>query len=116
MIPDAVRRLCIEKGVTSKSLLLQVARQPNEKKMHEMVMQIAQSGLTRDEARRVRQEEKDADTRPRPFVFDYHSPEDSYHLRIQFRRSQISREDLVRALRETLVELERNAMSASSAA
>lgn len=115
MIPDAIRRLCIEKGVTSKSLLLQVARQPNEKKMHEIVMQIAQSGLTRDEARRVRQEEKDADTRPRPFVFDYHSPDSAYHFRIQFRRSQISRDDLIRSLREILSELEAGSVSSSAA-
>ena len=115
VIPDSIRRLCIEKGVVSKSLLLQVARQPNEKKMHEMVMQIAHSGLTRDEARRVRQqEENEPESRPRPFVFDYHSPDSSYHFRIQFRRSQISRDDLVSALRSILSELE--AGSRSSAA
>jgi len=106
LIPESIRRMCIEKGIVTKSLLLQVARQPNEKKMHEIVMQIAQSGLTRDEARRVRQEENDREVRPRPFVFDYHSPDSSYHFRIQFRRSQISRDDLVSALRSILAELE----------
>jgi ParB family transcriptional regulator, chromosome partitioning protein len=115
-IPNAIRKTCIEKGIVAKSLLLQVARQPNEKKMHDMVMQIAHSGLTRDEARRVRQEENAAESRPRPYTFDYHSPDDSYHLRIQFRRSQISRDELASALREVLAELQRNSMSASSAA
>lgn len=114
LIPESIRRMCIEKGIVTKSLLLQVARQPSEKKMHEIVMQIAQSGLTRDEARRVRQEENDREVRPRPFVFDYHSPDSSYHFRIQFRRSQISRDDLVSALRSILAELE--AGSRSSAA
>jgi ParB family transcriptional regulator, chromosome partitioning protein len=114
-IPGAIRKTCIEKGIVSKSLLLQVARQPNEKKMHDMVMQIAHSGLTRDEARRVRQEENDAASRPRPYTFDYHSPDDSYHLRIQFRRSQISRDELASALREVLAELQRNSSAASAA-
>jgi len=114
LIPESIRRMCIEKGIVTKSLLLQVARQPNEKKMHEIVVQIAQGGLTRDEARRVRQEENDREVRPRPFVFDYHSPDSSYHFRIQFRRSQISRDDLVSALRSILAELE--AGSRSSAA
>src|SRR6202050_384872 len=31
VIPDAVRKECIERGIFSKSLLLQVSRQPNEK-------------------------------------------------------------------------------------
>ncbi|MFZ0641369.1 MAG: ParB/RepB/Spo0J family partition protein [Candidatus Acidiferrales bacterium] len=117
-IPASIRKTCVEKGIVSKSLLLQVARQPNEKKMHDMVMQIAHSGLTRDEARRVRQEENEKDSRPRPFVFDYHSPDSAYHLRIQFRRSQISRDELASALREVLAELqrERGSMSASSSA
>jgi ParB family transcriptional regulator, chromosome partitioning protein len=114
-IPNSIRKTCLEKGIISKSLLLQVARQPNEKKMHDMVMQIAHSGLTRDEARRVRQEENDTESRPRPFVYDYHSPDDSYHLRIQFRRSHISRDELASALRDVLAELQRSASAASAA-
>lgn len=113
-IPSSIRKTCVEKGVVSKSLLLQVARQPNEKKMHDMVMQIAAHGLTRDEARRVRQNE--TDPRPHPFVYDYHSTDHSYHLRIQFSRSQVSREEMISAVREVLAELQRSAMSASSAA
>src|SRR5690348_6226996 len=48
-IPEPVRRRCAEKGIASKSLLLQVARQPNEKKMLEAIHRIAMGGLTRDE-------------------------------------------------------------------
>ena len=35
LIPEAIRRQCVEHGIVSKSLLLQIARQPNEKKMAE---------------------------------------------------------------------------------
>jgi len=31
-IPDSLRKKCIEHGILSKSLLLQIARQPTEKK------------------------------------------------------------------------------------
>src|ERR1700691_3894142 len=41
-IPEAVRRSCVEHGVTSKSLLLQIARQPTEKKMAETLQRILQ--------------------------------------------------------------------------
>ena len=50
-IPEAIRRQCVEHGIVSKSLLLQIARQPNEKKMAEALVRIIQGGLTRDEAR-----------------------------------------------------------------
>ncbi|HEV2341751.1 MAG TPA: ParB/RepB/Spo0J family partition protein [Candidatus Acidoferrales bacterium] len=115
-IPDPVRKLCIEKRVLSKSMLLQVVRQPNEKKMRDMVAQIAQSGLTRDEARRVRRDESESDARPKPYIFDYHAPDNAFHCRIQFRRSQISREELLAALRLVLAELQSGAVSSASAA
>ena len=97
-------------------MLLQVVRQPNEKKMREMVAQIAQSGLTRDEARRVRRDESESDARPKPYIFDYHAPDNAFHCRIQFRRSQISREELLAALRLVLAELQSGAVSSASAA
>src|ERR1700733_543179 len=45
VIPDEVRHTCVENGIVSKSLLLQVSRQPTEKKMREMVQRIVQGGL-----------------------------------------------------------------------
>jgi ParB family chromosome partitioning protein len=106
-IPDAVRRRCLEKGIISKSLLLQIVRQPNDKKMMESVHRIAQGGLTRDEARRERREEKTAGPRPQPFIFNYQPENESFRLRIQFRKSHVSREELVSALRSILAELEK---------
>ena len=106
IIPPDVRRLCVESGVNSKSLLLQIARQPNEKKMREMVERIIQGGLTRDEARKARKDEGAAESRPKPFLFDFHPPDDSFRLRIQFRKSQVSREELANVLRLIVEELE----------
>ena len=106
VIPSEVRRACIESGIVSKSVLLQVARQPNEKKMHEMVARIAAGGLTRDEARRARKEETEAAPRPQPFIFDYKAADDSFHLRLQFRKSHVSEQELAAALREALRQIE----------
>jgi len=115
VIPDDVRRACIEKGIASKSLLLQVARQPSEKKMHEMVLRIAQSGLTRDEARRARKDETEAAPRPQPFLFDYHAEDGAFHLRIQFRKSQVSDEELADVLRAVLRQIASGSLSSSAA-
>jgi len=115
VIPDSIRKTCIEDGIVSKSLLLQVARQPNEKKMREMVGRIAQGGLTRDEARRARKEESGPEARPHPFLFDYEPPDGAFHLRIQFRKSHVSREELAAALRSILREIESGNISSSAA-
>src|SRR3984957_8582386 len=68
-IPESLRKRCADQGITSKSLLLQIARQPTEKKMMEMMHRILSGGLTRDEARRDRQEKKSIPHRPQPFIF-----------------------------------------------
>jgi ParB family transcriptional regulator, chromosome partitioning protein len=116
LIPDDVRKACVEKGVVTKSLLLQVARQPSEKKMHEMVQRIAQGALTRDEARRARQEETAIAPRPQPYLFTYKADDESFTARIQFRKSHVTREELASTLRAILREIESGAFSATSAA
>ena len=116
VIPEEVRRTCVESGIVSKSLLLQVARQPNEKKMHEMVHRIASCGLTRDEARRARRDETESAPRPQPFLFDYKSSDEAFHVRIQFRKSQVSAEELASALREVLRQIESGRQSSAAVA
>jgi ParB family chromosome partitioning protein len=105
-IPEHIRRSCIEGGVVSKSLLLQIARQPNERKMEETLQRIAQGGLTRDEARQERREEKAAGPRPQPFIFNFQPENESFRLRVQFRKSNVSREELIATLRAILDSLE----------
>jgi ParB family chromosome partitioning protein len=116
VIPDSVRKACLDKGIATKSLLLQVARQPNEKKMREMVQRIAQGGLTRDEARRARKEESAAEPRPQPFIFNYHSEEGGYTLRLQFRKSHVSQEELSAVLRAVLRQIESGSSANAAAA
>ena len=114
-IPEALRKKCIENGVTSKSLLLQIARQPSEKKMNEMFQRILQGGLTRDEARRERREEQAGPQRPQPFIFHFEPQNDAFKFRIQFKKSHVSRDELISTLREILSQLEGTASQSSEA-
>ncbi len=115
VIPDAIRRTCIEKGIASKSVLLQVARQPSEKKMRELLQRIVQGGLTRDEARRARKDDSDNAPRPQPFTFDYESGDGSFRVRVQFRKSQVTHEEVAAVLRAVLREIESGSVSSSAA-
>ena len=110
-IPEALRKKCVENGVTSKSLLLQIARQPTEKKMIEMFQRILQGGLTRDEARRERREEQNGPQRPQPFIFHFEPQNDAFKFRIQFKKSHVSRDELISTLREILSQLEGTAIA-----
>ena len=105
-IPEGLRKKCVEHGINSKSLLLQVARQPTEKKMLEMFQRILQGGLTRDEARRERREEQAGPQRPQPFIFHFEPQNESFKFRIQFKKSHVSRDELIMTLREILSQLE----------
>jgi len=115
-IPDSLRRKCIEQGIVSKSLLLQIARQPSEKKMAEMLRRILQGGLTRDEARRERREDQAGPQRPQPFIFHFEPQNESFKFRIQFKKSHVSRDELISTLREILTQLEGSSSEADSTA
>jgi ParB family chromosome partitioning protein len=115
-IPEPLRKKCIEHGIVSKSLLLQIARQPTEKKMIEMLHRILQGGLTRDEARRERRDEQGGPTRPQPFIFHFEPENESFKFRIQFKKSHVSRDELIVTLREILAQLEGSSSEADSTA
>lgn len=102
-ISPAVRQKCEGLGLTSKSLLLQVARQPSEKKMAELAEKLAR-GMTREEARAQR---KPADpVRLKPFVYAYRAPDGDFELRLRFRKSVVLRREIVETLRAILHALE----------
>jgi ParB family chromosome partitioning protein len=114
-IPDPIRKRCLDRGIVSKSLLLQVSRQPNEKKMLEAVHRIIQGGLTRDEARSERRQESALGPRPQPFIFNYEPEGGAFRIRVQFRKSHVSREELASTLRAVLAAIEESHLGTGSA-
>jgi ParB family transcriptional regulator, chromosome partitioning protein len=109
-MPDHVRELCRLADISSKSLLLQIVRQSDPKKMVTLVGQLQQEGATRQTARRLAREGKPktaAKGRPQNYVFRYQPKERSFSLAIQFRKSQVPREEIVRALQAIIEDLTR---------
>jgi ParB family chromosome partitioning protein len=115
-IPESLRKKCVENGVTTKSLLLQIARQPTERQMLELFARILQAGLTRDGARKVRSDEKQGAQKAQPFIFQYEPENEAFRFRLQFKKSHVSREELIRTLREILAQLEGTSEADSTAA
>ena len=110
-IPEELRKKCIDSGILAKSMLVQIAKQPTEKKMYEMFAKILQGGLSREEERRERAEEREGPQKPQPFIFHYEPENQAFRFRLQFKKSQVSREELIRTLREILSQLEGNEAS-----
>jgi ParB family chromosome partitioning protein len=101
-IPDEIKALCIENGVLSKSQLLQVARQPNEKKMKDLAQRFALGVVNREQARA----ERNPDKKPRPAVFRFVPPAKEFKLVLQFRKNTVERKEIIAALRRIIETLE----------
>lgn len=111
-MPEQVRELCRLADIQSKSLLLQVVRQSDPDKMVALIKRMQDQGATTREA--VRRLSKAGDRpkaskgRPRNFVFKYQPKEKTFSLALQFRRSDVPKDEIVRALERILAELRRD--------
>lgn len=106
-MPEEVRQLCRLADIHSKSLLLQIVRQGDTRKMVALIERLQKEGATRSEARRIVREEKPrkGKGRPRHFVFRFQPREKSYTLNLQFRKADVPKDEIIRALERILDEL-----------
>jgi ParB family chromosome partitioning protein len=107
-MPEDVRQICRLADIQAKSLLLQVVRQPSHQKMVSFIERLQQEGMTRRDARRIARETKGrVKGRPKSYVFRYQPREKTFSLTLQFRKSQVPREELVGALQSVIEDLMR---------
>lgn len=105
-IPPDVRDMCRRADIFSKSMLLQIVRQPSADEMRDFVGKVRESGLTRDQARKVRQGKS---RRAPSYTFKYNGKGQSFAITIKFRKSQVSREEIESAIGEALSHLSEQA-------
>jgi ParB family chromosome partitioning protein len=103
-MPPEVRKVCRLADITNKSLLLQIVRQGDAQKMLALVEKITtQGGITREQARKESQKPKSG--RPKSFTFNFKPSNKSFALRLSFKKTKASREDVIEALQEIIREL-----------
>ncbi len=105
LIPDEIKAMCIESGILSKSMLLQVARQPDEAAMRHAVRRFAQGLLNREQAR----EERNPGKKARAASFRFVPPAKDFKLTLQFRKSNVERAEVIKVLRRVIEQLEAEA-------
>ncbi|HEX7998184.1 MAG TPA: ParB/RepB/Spo0J family partition protein [Pyrinomonadaceae bacterium] len=117
-IPEAVRERCRRADIATKSLLLEIVRQPDERAMAQMADEIIARGMTRDDARATRRAQGSAGAEKaaaKPYVFRFSPPKKEFKLELRFRRSKASTEDVLAALKLAIEELaEENGASTGS--
>src|SRR5437016_3303793 len=97
-IPEPIRKICRKADIASKSILLQIVRQPDDESMRTMAEQIAEQGLTRDGARKARRAYVDPTGASEPYVYRFEPPGREFKLEVKFKKSNISAEELFEAL------------------
>jgi len=102
-IPERVRYLCQKGNITSKSILLEIARQTTEQEMSALVSAITGGKWTRE---RVRKEKRKSSERGNRSFFTYKSSDGSFFLNLRFTKKEISREEIIKALKEILKHIE----------
>jgi ParB family transcriptional regulator, chromosome partitioning protein len=101
-LPDEIKNLCQKASINSKSMLLQVAKQEGADSMLEFVNRISKQGMNRDEARKAGKKKQ---ARPQPYVFRHQSSSKDYTVEVKFRKSSVSRDELLQVIQTLLAEL-----------
>jgi len=106
-MPTEVRNLCRLADISSKSLLLQIVRQQDPQKMIALIERLTRDGggaaVTREQARKVAAKPKPG--RPKAFVFKYLAPAKTFSLKLQFKKSDVDKKEVIEALEGIIADL-----------
>jgi ParB family chromosome partitioning protein len=107
-IPDRIRAMCREAGISNKSVLVQVARAGSEEAMEQFVRAVAAGELSRDDLRKQtasKPEPKKAG-RPKNFIYTLKDKSLPFSLNLAFKKSNVEKSEVIDAVRELLRRLE----------
>ena len=109
-MPTEVRNLCRLADISSKSLLLQIVRQQDTQKMIALIERLTRDGggaaVTREQARKVAAKPKPG--RPKAFVFKYLPPAKTFSLKLQFKKSEVDKTEVIAALEGIIADLRKD--------
>jgi ParB family chromosome partitioning protein len=105
-IPEPVRDLALKKNVLARTSLVQVARAGSREKMEAAVLRMASEGARPQEVAKERQDEQAPKGRPKHFAFRWAAPEKTFAVQVKFKKSRVSKDEVIGALRKLLHQLE----------
>ncbi|HEX7151827.1 MAG TPA: ParB/RepB/Spo0J family partition protein [Thermoanaerobaculia bacterium] len=107
-IPDRIRAMCREAGISTKSVLVQIARAGSEEAMEQVVRGIAAGEMSREELRKQtasKPEPKKAG-RPKNYVFELKDKSLPFSLNLAFKKPAVEKSEVIDALKQLIQRLE----------
>jgi ParB family chromosome partitioning protein len=107
-IPDRIRAMCREAGIANKSVLVQVARAGSEDAMEKVVRRFAAGEISREDLRKQTASKPDPKKagRPKNYMYQLKDKALPFSVNLTFKKSNVTRGELVDAVRELLRRLE----------
>jgi ParB family chromosome partitioning protein len=102
-IPDRIRAMCREAGISNKSILIQIARAENEEAMEKALRRVAAGEASREE---LRKKPAKSAGRPKHFTFQFKDKSLPFSLNLSFRKAKVEKSEIIDALRVLLKRLE----------
>jgi len=122
-IPEEIREDCRRADISSKSLLVEVARQNSVEEMRTFIDAVSRQGLSREAARKLKSGSVQAINAPtipepatsdgstteqRPFTFRFQSKEQRFSVNLRFDKSDVHKNEVIAALRDLIAQIEKS--------
>jgi ParB family chromosome partitioning protein len=104
-IPEKLRDQCRRADIDARSVLLEIARLDDERKMEEAIAQVA-SGSTRDDLREQKKIGATGKSKAKAFTFVFKPKDGPFKINVSFQKSRVQRDELIDALKQVLRQLE----------
>lgn len=105
-IPENIRSFCLKNNITSRGMLIEISKQKTAKDMLSLAKQIHERELRRDDTRDLSKQLKGKGKRLPHFVYSYKPVGDeSFRLRIEFKKPEVEKEEIIKILEEVLKKL-----------
>ena len=109
-MPEDVRNLCRLADIHSKSLLLQIVRQSDHDKMVALIERASrQASGEQPVTRETLRAGKKKVGRPKAFVFQYKAPTKAFSLKLNFRKADVPKNEVISALEAIIKDLRADA-------
>ncbi len=104
-IPQEVRNFCKMNQITSRSILIEIAKLKNKEEMFNLISEIKERELKREDTRELSKKLKGKTKKLKYYVYNYRPEEDNYRLRIEFKRQNVTKEEIIKILEELIKKL-----------
>jgi ParB family transcriptional regulator, chromosome partitioning protein len=109
-IPEDLREKCRRADIEARSVLLEIAKLGDRRKMEEAI-DLVRSGSTRDDLRDQKKGATSGKGKAKEFHFVYRPKDGPFKLDLAFSKSRVNREELIDALRQIVRQLESGELS-----